>query len=81
VVAGQHRPGQIIKIAMAPFTPIFWSRRLGRIVTLLGHVRRPTMGAADPVGPAQLADGFVTLDIIQQILKVDHRRETWSAAV
>jgi hypothetical protein len=39
------------------------------------------MGAADPVGPAQLADGFVTLDIVQQILKVDHRRETWSEVV
>jgi len=81
VVAGQHRPGQIVKIVMAPFTPIFLSRWLGRIVTLLRNVRRPTMGAADPVRPTQLANGFVTLDIVQQILKVDHRRGTWSAAV
>jgi len=69
-VARQHRPGQIVKIAMAPFTPVFLSRRLGRIVTLLRHIRRPTMGTADPVRPAQLANGFVALDIVQQILKV-----------
>ena len=35
------------------------------------------MGTVDPVRPAQLLEGFVTLDIIQQILKVDHRRKTF----
>ena len=67
----QHRPGQIIKSAMTRFTPILLPRRLGRVVTLLRHMRRSTMGAANPVGPARLADGFVTLDIVQQLLKVD----------
>src|SRR5512143_2063706 len=81
MVASQHRPGQSVKIVMAAFTPLFLSRRLGRIVTLLRHVRRPTIGTADPVGPAQLANGFITLDIVQQMLKVKHRRGTWSAAV
>src|SRR5512143_311860 len=81
MVASQHRPGQIVEILMTAFTPIFLSRRLGRIVTLLRNVRRPTMRTADPVGPAQLANGFITLDIVQQILKVKHRRGTWSAAV
>ena len=77
----QHRPGQIVKIAMTPFTPILLPRRLGRVVTLLRHMRRSTMGAANPIRPPQLADGFVTLDIVQQILKVDHRRETWREVV
>jgi len=74
----QHRPGQIVKIAMAAFTPLFLSRRLGPIPTLLCDRRRTTGRAAHALGPAQLPDGFVTLDIIQQILKVDHRQGTFS---
>ncbi len=77
----QHRLGQIVKIAMAPFAPIFLPCRLGRISTLFRDRRRATVGTTNPVGPTQLANGFVTLDIVQQILKVDHRREIWVAAV
>ena len=72
----QHRPGQIVKIAMTGFTPILLPRRLGGIPTLSGQFGRVTVRAPDPVRPAQLANGFVTLDIIEQILKVDHRGKT-----
>ena len=70
----QYRLGQIVKRAMATFATIVLPRRLGGIATLLGDRRRATMGATDPVEPPQLANGFVALDIVQQILKVNHRR-------
>jgi hypothetical protein len=80
VVAGQHRPGQIVKIAVALFAPILLSRRLGGIATLPRDLRRATMRATDPGGPPQLANGFMALDIVQQILKADHRQGTCGAA-
>ena len=40
---------------------------------LVGSVRPHHSAGPDPVRPAQPANGFVTLDIIEQILKVDHR--------
>ena len=70
----QHRLRQIIEVAKAALTTIFLPRRLGGIPTLLGELGRATAGATDPLGPTQLADGFIALDIIQQILKGDHRR-------
>lgn len=72
----QHGPGQIVKIAMTGFTPIFLPCRLGGIATLLGDGVGAAVRAPDPVRPAQLANGFVTLDIVEQILKVDHRGGT-----
>lgn len=76
MMPGQHRPGQIVKTAMTGFTPILLPRRLGGIPTLLGEGGGAAVRAPDPVGPAQLANGFITLDIVQQILKVDHRGRT-----
>ena len=65
MVPCQHRPGQIVKIALAPLTPIFLSRRLGGVPTLLRDRRRTAMRTADPVRPPQLANGFVALGVIQ----------------
>ncbi len=70
----QHRTREIVKVAMATFTTIFLPRRLGGIPSLLGDRRHATVRATDPFGPAQLTDGFVALGIVQQGLKVDHRR-------
>lgn len=72
----QYRTAEIVEGARAAFTPLFLSRRLGPIPTLLCDRRRTTVRAAHALGPAQLPDGFVTLDIIQQILRVDHRQGT-----
>jgi hypothetical protein len=76
MMPGPHRPGQIVKIAMTGFTPILLLRRLGGIPTLLGEGSGAAVRAPDPVGPAPLANGFVTLDLVQQILKVDPRGGT-----
>jgi len=65
MMARQHRPGQIVKIAMTPFTPILLPRRLGGVTTLPGGFGCTAVRAPDPVRPAQLANGFVALDIIQ----------------
>ena len=48
---------------------------------MLGDLRDATVWTPHPTGPAQLANGFVALDIIQQIWKVDHRRGAVVAAV
>jgi len=69
-----HRLGQIVKRERATFATIVLPRRLGGIATRLGDRRRATVGSTDPAGPSQRANGFVALDIVQQILKVDHRR-------
>jgi hypothetical protein len=61
----QHRLRQIIEVAQAALTTLFLPRRLGRIPALLGDLRRATVGAADPLGPTQLTNGFIALDIIQ----------------
>ena len=68
----QHGPGQIVETAMTGFAPILLPRRSGGIPTLLGDGAAAAVRAPDPVGPAQPANGFVTLDIVEQILKVDH---------
>ena len=68
----QHRSRQIVKIAMAPFAAVFPPRRLGRVATLFRDRRRATVRTTNPVRPSQLANGFVALDIVQQILKLDH---------
>lgn len=70
----QHCARQIVKIAMTPCTSLFLSRRLGGVATLFRDIRRDTMRTTDPVGPPQLANGVVALNIVQQILKVDHRQ-------
>lgn len=72
----QHRLRQIVKIAVATLTPIFLSCGLSGVPPLLRDVRCATVRTTDPVGPTQLAQGFIALDVIQQVLKVDHRRET-----
>ena len=73
----QHRLGQIVKTAMATFTMIFLPCRLGGIAPLLRDLCRAAVRTTDPVGPPQPANGFVALDIVQQILKVDHRWRAW----
>ena len=66
---------------MAALTAILLPCRLGRIPPRLRHFRRAAVGTADPVRPPQRANGFVALDLIQRILKVDHRRGPSVAAV
>lgn len=73
MMPGQHHPGQIVEIAVTGFTLILLPCRLGGIPTLLGELGRATVWATDPVRPAQPANGFITLDIVQQILKVNHQ--------
>ena len=70
----QPRLRQIVEVAKAAPTTLFLPRRWGRIPALLGDLRRATAGAVDPLGPPQQVNGFIALDLIQPILKVDHRR-------
>jgi len=77
----QPRSGQLVKRGMTPFTLLFLPRRLGGIPTLLREFSRATGGATYPVRPAQLANGLVALDLVQQIVKVDHRGGTRGRAL
>lgn len=77
----QHRLRPIIEVAKAALTTLFLPRGLGGIAPLLRDCRRATVGATNPLRPTQRADGFIALDIIQQILKGDHRREPSVAVV
>ena len=76
MMASQHGPGQIVKIAQAGPTAVFLPRWLGRIMSLLRDQRRLAVGAKNTLWPTQLTECVVALGVVQQVLKVDHRRET-----
>jgi hypothetical protein len=76
MMASQHGPGQIVKIAQADSTAVLLPRRLGRIMSLLRNQRRRAVGAKNTLWPTQLTECAVALGVVQQVLKVDHRRET-----
>lgn len=73
VMAGEDGPGQVVEVFLTRLTLITLTLRLGRIVTLFGDRRRVAMGAVDAFRPSQLADGLEALEVVDEVLDVDHR--------
>ena len=80
VVTRKDRPSQVVKVAAASRAAIFSAQRLGRVMPLPGHFGRRTMRAAHPLRPASFAYFVVTLGIVQQVLKVEHRANILKAS-
>src|SRR5262249_54885138 len=71
VMAGKDRVGQIIKTLVTAVTLIALTGGFRVIKATLADLFRRTQGARNAVGPAQLADGLITLYLIDEILNVD----------
>jgi hypothetical protein len=72
VVSGENRPGQIIEIPAALTAVIPLTGALSVIAPAFLYVPGLTVRTLHPVGPAHLADGLITLVIINQLLQADH---------
>ncbi len=73
VMAGEDRPGPVIEGFLTGRAVRALSLGLGPIVTLCGDRSGVAMGTSYAVGPAQLADGFQALQVVDEVLDVDHR--------
>src|SRR5262249_25546039 len=71
MMAGKDCVGQIIKALVTVVTLVALTGGFRVIKATLDDLRRLTRGARNAVGPAQLADGLITLHIIDEILDVD----------
>src|SRR2546428_11294887 len=71
MMSGKNGVGQIIKACVTVVTLIALTSWFRVITATLDDVLRLTRGARDALRPAQLADGLITLDIIDEILDVD----------
>ena len=70
-MAGKNRVGQIIKACVTVVALIALMSWFHAIKATLDDSLRRTRGARDAIRPAQLADGLITLDIIDEMLDVD----------
>src|SRR5919205_2631407 len=71
-MSGKDRVGQIIKPLVTAVTLVALTGGCRVITATLDDLfRLTTRGARNAVGPAQLADGPITLHIIDEILDVD----------
>ena len=71
-MTGEERPGQITEEFLTGLALIALPLRLGRIVILLRNPRA-AMGTGYRLGPAQLADRLETLQVVDEVLDVEHR--------
>src|SRR5713101_385596 len=71
MMSGKDRVGQIIKACVTVVTLITLTGGFRVIKATLDDLFRLTRGARNAVGPAQLADGLITLHIIDEMLNVD----------
>src|SRR5215471_10164804 len=71
MMSSKNRVGQIIKACVTVVTLIALTRGFRVIKATLDDVCRLTRGARDAIWPAQLADGLITLDIINELLDID----------
>jgi hypothetical protein len=71
VMAGNDRVGQLSKPLLTVVTLRTLTGGFRVIKATLDDLCRRTRGARNAVGPAQLADGLLTLHIIDEILHVD----------
>jgi hypothetical protein len=72
-MAGENGPSQVVEVSLTGLALITLTLRLGRIVTLFGDGRRVAMGTVDALRPSQLADGLEALEVVDEVLDVDHR--------
>ena len=73
VMASENRAGQIVEEFMTGLALVALSLRLGCIVPQFRDLRRVAMGTGYTLGPAQLADRLETLQVVDEVLDVDHR--------
>jgi hypothetical protein len=73
VMASEDRTSQVVEEFLTGLATVALPLRLGRIMTLFRNPQRVAMGASHALGPAQLANRFVTLPVVDEILDVDHR--------
>jgi len=71
MMSGKYGVGQIIKACVTTVTRIALTSGFRVIKATLDDVLRRTRGTRDAIRPAQLADGLITLDIIDETLDVD----------
>ena len=71
MVAGEDRVGQVIEAAAAGPALVALPLRLGLIPALLDDLGRVAVGAADAVGPAEVADHLVALGVVGDPQDVD----------
>src|ERR1035437_4102169 len=73
VMASEDRPGQVVEEFLTGLALVALSLRLGRIVTLFRDPRRVAMGTGYTLRPTQLTDCLEALDVVDEVLDVDHR--------
>jgi hypothetical protein len=71
MMSGKDRVSQIIKALVTVVTLIALTGRFRVIKAALDDVLRLTRGTPDAIGPAQLANGLITLHVIDEMLDVD----------
>src|SRR4029077_4036321 len=71
MMSGKDGVGQIIKACVTVVTLIALTGRLRVIKAALDDLVGLTRWAGDTIWPAQLTDGLITLDIIDEILDID----------
>src|SRR5262249_10109436 len=71
MMAGKNRVGQIIEALVTVVTLIARTSWFRVVKATLDDVLRRTRGARNAIRPAQLADGLITLHIIDEMLDVD----------
>src|SRR5260370_23306213 len=72
VMTSEEGPGQIVEAFPTGVALIFLPCGLGLVPSLFGHPRRMAMRAVDPFRPAHLANRLEALDIVDEVLDVDH---------
>jgi hypothetical protein len=70
-MAGKDGVGQSVKTLVTAVTLVALTGGFRVITATLDDLFRLTRGARNAMGPAQLADGPITLHIIDEILDVD----------
>ncbi len=72
-MAGEDRPGQVVEVLPTVLAVIALSLRLRRIATLFRDPMGVTMGTSYALWPSQLADRLETLQVVDEVLDMDHR--------
>ena len=72
MVTGEDGPRQIIEPPRAGPAVIALPSGLGLVTALLGNLAGVTVGAADPLGLSQVAEGLEAARVVDQGLNIEH---------
>ena len=72
VMSGEDGPGQVIEISAALPAVIALAGTLSIVAPTFPDVAGPAVRTLQAIGPAHLADGFITFVVINQLLHTDH---------